>query len=52
MQDSLSGLAGCISSRGGRDLVWKFLQDNWASLAQRFGEKSNFLIAFVEVKCS
>lgn len=50
MQDSISGLVGCTSSRTGRDLVWKFLQENWTSLVTRFGEKSNFLIAFVEVK--
>jgi len=50
MQDSISGVVGCISSSVGRDLVWKFLQENWKSLVQRFGEKSNFLIAFVEVK--
>jgi hypothetical protein len=49
MQDSISGLAGCTSSRDGRDLVWKFLQKNWKTLVERFGEKSNFLIAFVEV---
>lgn len=48
MQDSISGLVGCISNRVGRDLVWKFLQENWKSLVERFGEKSNFLIAFVE----
>ncbi|CAF0814722.1 unnamed protein product [Adineta steineri] len=48
MQDSISGLVGCTSSRDGRDLVWKFLQKNWKTLAERFGEKSNFLIAFVE----
>ncbi len=50
MQDSISGLAGCTSSRDGRDIVWKFLQENWKTLAERFGEKSNFLVAFVEVK--
>ena len=50
MQDSISGLVGCTSSRDGRDLVWKFLQKNWKTLVERFGEKSNFLIAFVEVK--
>jgi len=48
MQDSISGLVGCTSSRDGRDLVWKFLQENWKTLVERFGEKSNFLIAFVE----
>ena len=51
MQDSISGLFGCSASRIGRELVWKFLQDNWQDLVKRFGEKSNFLIAFVEV-CS
>lgn len=50
MQDSISGVAGCTSSRIGRDLVWKFLQNNWKKLIERFGEKSSFLIAFVEVK--
>ena len=49
MQDSVSGLAGCTSSRVGRDIVWKFLQKNWSKLAERFGEKSSFLISFVEV---
>lgn len=49
MQDSISGLVGCTSSRIGRELVWKFLQKNWKTLVERFGEKSNFLIAFVEV---
>ncbi|CAF3529462.1 unnamed protein product [Rotaria sordida] len=48
MQDSISGLVGCTASRDGRDLVWKFLQKNWTTLVERFGEKSNFLIAFVE----
>ncbi|CAF2126464.1 unnamed protein product [Rotaria magnacalcarata] len=48
MQDSISGLVGCTSSCDGRDLVWKFLQKNWKSLVERFGDKSNFLIAFVE----
>ncbi len=50
MQDSISGLVGCTSSRVGRDLVWQFLQENWKKLVTRFGEKSNFLISFVEVK--
>jgi hypothetical protein len=49
MQDSISGVVGCTSSRDGRDLVWKFLQKNWTTLVERFGETSNFLIAFVEV---
>lgn len=49
MQDSISGLAGCVSNREGRDLVWKFLQKNWSSLVERFGEKSSFLVYFVEV---
>ncbi|CAF0924682.1 unnamed protein product [Didymodactylos carnosus] len=48
MQDSISGLAGCTSSKVGRDLVWKFLKENWTKLKERFGEKSNFLIYFVE----
>lgn len=48
MQDSISGLVGCTSSRVGRDLVWQFLRENWQSLVTRFGDKSNFLIAFVE----
>ena len=52
MQDSISGVVGCTSSRVGRDLVWQFLQENWKSLVTRFGDKSNFLIAFVEVKLS
>ena len=50
MQDSISGIFGCTASRLGRDLVWKFLQKNWTKLVERYGEKSNFLIAFVEVK--
>lgn len=50
MQDSISGVVGCTSSRVGRDLVWQFLQENWKTLVERFGEKSNFLIAFVEVQ--
>jgi hypothetical protein len=49
MQDSISGVVGCTSSREGRVLVWKFLQKNWTTLVERFGETSNFLIAFVEV---
>ncbi len=49
MQDSITGLAGCTSSREGRDIVWEFLQENWKILVERFGEKSNFLIYFVEV---
>ncbi|CAF4536140.1 unnamed protein product [Rotaria sp. Silwood1] len=48
MQDSASGLVGCTSSRIGRDIVWKFLQKNWMKLVERFGEKSCFLISFVE----
>ncbi|CAM4758864.1 unnamed protein product [Rotaria magnacalcarata] len=48
MQDSASGLVGCTSSRIGRDLVWKFLQNNWVKLVGRFGDKSSFLISFVE----
>ncbi len=50
MQDCTTGLVGCTSSREGRDLVWKFLQENWKMLVERFGEKSSFLIYFVEVK--
>ena len=49
MQDSISGVAGCTSSKVGRDLVWTFLQKNWTKLISRFGEKSSMLIAFVEV---
>jgi len=48
MQDSASGLVGCTSNRDGRNLVWKFLQENWKMLVERFGEKSSFLISFVE----
>ena len=48
MQDSYLGLAGCTTSRGGRDLVWNFLQENWKTLVERFGEKSNLLIDFLE----
>ncbi|CAF4010185.1 unnamed protein product, partial [Rotaria sp. Silwood2] len=48
MQDSASGLVGCTSSCIGRDIVWKFLQKNWMKLIERFGEKSSFLISFVE----
>jgi hypothetical protein len=50
MQDSIAGISGCTSSRVGRDLVWKFLQKNWTKLVERYGEKSSFLIYFVEVK--
>ena len=49
MQDSVSGLAGCTSTRIGRDLVWKFLKTNWKTLVERFGDKSHSLILFVEV---
>lgn len=52
MQDSISGLAGCTSSRIGRDLVWQYLQENWKKIVENFGEKSNFLIYFVEVSQS
>lgn len=52
MQDSATGLVGCTSSRVGRDIVWKFLKTNWETLVERFGNKSNFLIAFVEVNTS
>ncbi|CAF3150580.1 unnamed protein product [Rotaria sp. Silwood2] len=48
MQDSVLGLAGCASSRIGRDIVWKFLQKNWMKLVERFGENSNCLISLVE----
>ncbi|CAF0907973.1 unnamed protein product [Rotaria sordida] len=48
MQDSASGLVGCTSSCIGRDIVWKFLQEKWMNLVERFGEKSSFLISFVE----
>lgn len=49
MQDSASGIVGCASSSIGRNIVWKFLQNNWTKLVERFGEKSSFLISFVEV---
>ena len=49
MQDSASGIVGCTGSRIGRDIVWKFLQKNWTKLVERFGEKSSFLISFVDV---
>jgi hypothetical protein len=49
MQDSYVGVGGCSASRIGRDIVWKFLQKNWTKLVERFGEKSSFLITFVEV---
>ncbi|CAF2773096.1 unnamed protein product [Rotaria sp. Silwood2] len=49
MQDSPLGLVGCTSSRIGRDIAWKFLQNDWLKLAERFGEKSRFLIRFCEV---
>jgi len=52
MQDFASGIIGCTTNRIGRDLVWKFLQNNWTKLVTRFGEKSNYLISFVEVKFS
>ncbi|CAF1392293.1 unnamed protein product [Adineta steineri] len=52
MQDSFYGLVGCTSSRDGRGLVWKFLQKNWKTLAERFGEKSRFLVRFVEMGLS
>jgi len=48
MQDSISGVSGCTSSKTGRDLVWKFLKENWEKLREKFGDKSNFLIYFVE----
>ncbi|CAF3668954.1 unnamed protein product [Rotaria socialis] len=48
MQDSIVGLATCTTSHEGRDIVWKFLQKNWRMLVERFGEKSRFLIRFVE----
>ncbi|CAF0909356.1 unnamed protein product [Adineta steineri] len=48
MQDAYIGIAGCASSRVGRDIVWKFLQNNWTKLVERFGESSVFLIYFVE----
>lgn len=48
MQDAISGIFGCTSSRTGRDLVWKYLKNNWSKLAQRYGEKSSFLISFVD----
>jgi len=50
MQDSTAGLSGCTSSRIGRELSWKYLQNNWSKLLQRFGDKSSYLIYFVEVK--
>ena len=49
MQDAYIGVCGCAGSRVGRDIVWKFLQRDWTKLVKRFGEKSNFLITFVEV---
>ena len=51
MQDSISGLAGCTSSYIGRDLVWQYLKANWKKIMENFGEKSSFLIYFVEVRC-
>ncbi|CAF1531301.1 unnamed protein product [Rotaria sp. Silwood1] len=47
-QDSTSALAGCTSSRIGRNIVWKFLQKNWMKLVERFGDNSRFLVSFVE----
>ncbi|UJR20817.1 hypothetical protein I4U23_023929 [Adineta vaga] len=52
MQDSYMGLAGCSSSRVGREIVWKYLQNNWKKLAERYGEKSGLLISFVEYPLS
>ncbi|CAF1136012.1 unnamed protein product [Adineta steineri] len=52
MQDSFYGLIGCTSSRDGRDLVWKFIQKNRKILAERFGEKSSYLVRFVEMGLS
>lgn len=49
MQDSTAGLSGCTSSRIGRELSWKYLQNNWSKLLQRFGDKSSYLIYFVEI---
>ena len=49
MQDSPLCLVDCTSSRIGRDKAWKLLQKNWLKLAERFGEKSCFLIRFCEV---
>lgn len=50
MQDSASGIVGCSGSRVGREIVWKFLQKNWTEFVKRFGEKSHFLVSFVEVR--
>lgn len=49
MQDSTAGLAGCTATRIGRDLCWQYLKNNWNKLLQRFGDKSSYLIYFVEV---
>jgi hypothetical protein len=49
MQDAYVGVCSCANSRVGRDLVWKFLQKEWTKLVERFGEKSSFLVTFVEV---
>lgn len=52
MQDSISGLAGCTTSRVGRDLCWQYIKNNWKVLVERFGAKSSFLIYFVEYALS
>lgn len=52
MQDSASGIVGCTGSRIGRDIIWKFLQKDWTELTKRYGDKSHFLISFVEVNNS
>ncbi len=49
MQDSVVGIVGCASNTIGREIVWKYLQTNWKKLVERFGEKSSYLISFVEV---
>ncbi|CAF3739140.1 unnamed protein product [Adineta steineri] len=48
MQDIYVGVIGCVSSRIGRDIVWKFLQNKWTTIVERYGEKSSFLTTFVE----
>ncbi|CAF3082289.1 unnamed protein product [Rotaria sp. Silwood2] len=48
IQDSISGFVGCTSCRDGRDLVWKFLQKNWKTLVERFGDKTSEIKAFFD----
>lgn len=50
MQDAHVGIFGCSLSRTGRDIVWAYLKNNWSKLVERYGEKSSFLVSFVDVR--